>query len=194
MDRESFRTLRLLEALSAGDQVTQRELAGRLGVSVGLVNAFLKRLAKKGYMKVTTIPANRVRYLLTKEGFKEKTRLTYEYLQYSLGFYQSLKGVLGGVYRDLRAQGVEKVAFYLAGEVAELAYLHLTGTGLEFYGIFDPEPRGRRLLGHNVLPLDMAQEVHFDRIVIASLNETGERKRELLDAGIEEERIVTLEP
>lgn len=194
MDRESFRTLKLLEALSTEESPTQRELARRLNVSVGLVNSFLKRLAKKGYMKVTTIPANRVRYLLTKEGFREKSRLTYEYLHYSLEFYRRLKEMFGEVYRELEAQGVRRVAFYSPGEVADLAYLHLRGTGLEFSGIFGEGPDDQRFFGNRILPAASAEGTGYDRIIITVLEGAEQRKEELIRAGVEEEKIVILEP
>jgi DNA-binding MarR family transcriptional regulator len=41
---------------------SQRELSQRLNISVGLVNAFLKRLVNKGYFKVRTMPRNRLKY------------------------------------------------------------------------------------------------------------------------------------
>ena len=53
MDQDELRTLKLLEAVDASQPPTQRELARDLNISLGLVNAFIKRLAKKGYFKIT---------------------------------------------------------------------------------------------------------------------------------------------
>jgi DNA-binding MarR family transcriptional regulator len=194
MDKESFRTYKLMEALSSGDDLTQRDLSRRLNISVGLVNAFLKRLARKGYMKVTTIPANRVRYLLTKKGFKEKTRLTLEYLSFSLDFYRNLKGMLAEIYRGFGDEGVKRVAFYKTGEVAELAYLHLRVTDLSFAGIFEEEPGRMQFFSHGVLPLSEAGDAGFDRIIVTSLEEIDKRRMELIDAGVDPKKILTLEP
>ncbi|MGB5985839.1 MAG: winged helix-turn-helix transcriptional regulator, partial [Desulfobacterales bacterium] len=65
MDNLELRTLRLLEVLEGNQILSQRELARKLDVSLGLVNSFVRRLAQKGYFKITTIPQNRVRYILT---------------------------------------------------------------------------------------------------------------------------------
>jgi len=79
-------TLELLEAIEARSDVTQRHLADRLGVALGLANSYLKRCARKGLIKVHQAPANRYLYYLTPQGFAEKARLTGEYLTSSLDF------------------------------------------------------------------------------------------------------------
>ena len=76
----------LLNMLSAVDEdsgVTQRTLAGNLGIALGLANAYLKRAVKKGLIKVTQAPANRYAYYLTPKGFTEKSQLTAEYFSQS---------------------------------------------------------------------------------------------------------------
>ena len=91
MDTQELRTLRLLEEIESDQAPSQRDLSTRLNISLGLVNSFMKRLAQKGYFKITNIPKNRVRYILTPKGAAEKTRLTYEYIQYSFQFYKDAR-------------------------------------------------------------------------------------------------------
>ncbi|MBW2133565.1 MAG: winged helix-turn-helix transcriptional regulator [Deltaproteobacteria bacterium] len=76
MDHRDLRTLKLLEEIEHNHAPSQRDLAKKLNISLGLVNAFVKRLAHKGYFKISTIPKNRVMYILTPKGMAEKTRLT----------------------------------------------------------------------------------------------------------------------
>jgi DNA-binding MarR family transcriptional regulator len=83
MHPNNIRTLKLLEAIEADPGPSQRDLAQQLGVSLGLVNAFVRRLARKGYFKVRQVPKNRARYILTPRGALEKTHLTLEYIQFS---------------------------------------------------------------------------------------------------------------
>ena len=94
MDLQGQRDLLLLSELDRNGGATQRGLASKLGVALGLTNLYLKRLARKGYIKITTIPRNRIRYLLTPQGFAEKSRLTYQYMQYSLSYYRDMRGRL----------------------------------------------------------------------------------------------------
>jgi DNA-binding MarR family transcriptional regulator len=92
-------------------------LARDLNISLGLVNAFIKRLAKKGYFKITTIPKKRARYLLTPKGAVEKSRLTYEYIRYSVGFYREIREMLVSLFGRLEREGVERIAYMDAGKL-----------------------------------------------------------------------------
>ena len=83
MDSKNLKTLQLLEAIAADKPTSQRELSDVLQISLGLVNSFIKRLVKKGYCKVTTVPKNRVKYMLTPAGAMGNTRLTDEYISSS---------------------------------------------------------------------------------------------------------------
>ena len=68
--------LHILENIEKNPEITQADLAAQLGVAVGSVNWYLKRLVKKGYVKVTRMERRRLRYLITPQGIAEKTRLT----------------------------------------------------------------------------------------------------------------------
>jgi predicted transcriptional regulator len=81
----------LLAEVERDGAVTQRSLSTKLGVALGLTNLYLKRLAQRGYIKITTIPSHRVRYLLTPQGFAEKSRLAYLYMEYSLSHYRDMR-------------------------------------------------------------------------------------------------------
>jgi DNA-binding MarR family transcriptional regulator len=72
MDKENLHILRLMGEIDRNGNYTQRELSSRLNLSLGLVNTFLKRLVNKGYFKVKTMPANRVKYFLTPKGVARK--------------------------------------------------------------------------------------------------------------------------
>ena len=52
--------------------MTRRSLARELGIALGLANAYLKRCAKKGLIKIAQAPANRYAYYLTPQGFARK--------------------------------------------------------------------------------------------------------------------------
>jgi len=109
MDLQSRRDLQLLNELEKDGSVTQRTLAKTLGVALGLTNLYLKRLIKKGYIKVTTIPRNRIKYLLTPHGIAEKSRLTYEYIQYTLYYYREVRERLKQVLGSLSSAGSKRL-------------------------------------------------------------------------------------
>src|SRR5437868_9764612 len=83
--------LGLLESVERGGEQSQRRLASELGVALGLVNAYLKRCVSKGLVKVRSAPTRRYAYYLTPRGFAEKSRLTVEYLSYSLSLFRQAK-------------------------------------------------------------------------------------------------------
>lgn len=139
MERESQRDLEIVSTIAEGGLVTQRGLARKLGIALGLTNLYLKRLARKGYIKVTTIPPNRIKYLLTPKGILEKSRLTYEYMEYSLQLYRQARRALRESLVPLAQAGHRRVVLCGTGEAAELAYLTLRELGAGAGG-----SRGRR--------------------------------------------------
>src|SRR5437016_8459944 len=109
MDIQDQRDLQLLNEVEQNAAVTQRSLAKKLGVALGLTNLYLKRLARKGYIKITTIPRNRIKYLLTPRGMAEKSRLTFLYMQYSLSYYRDIRQRLKDVLSGLSSAGAKRV-------------------------------------------------------------------------------------
>jgi len=169
MDPKDIRTLKILEKVDNEIVPSQRDLARELNISLGLVNSFLKRLVKKGYFKARHIPKNRMRYYLTPQGASEKTRLTYEYIQYSYNFYKEARQKLRDLYSGLEKQGVSRIVFYGAGDLAEIAYLSLQETNIELVAVFDDEKIGKRFMRYTVVHPDRLTWLSFDRILITSM-------------------------
>src|SRR5438132_3372671 len=119
MDVESRRELTVLEAVEQDRHITQRNLAAKLGVALGLTNIYLKRLVRKGYVKCVNVQSNRLRYLLTPKGIAEKSRLTYEFMEYSLFLYGQVRGHLRKVLESAALGNRRRIAVYGTGEAAE---------------------------------------------------------------------------
>jgi DNA-binding MarR family transcriptional regulator len=192
MNLESQRDLAILKEIEATPQVTQRHLASKLGIALGLTNLYLKRLARKGYVKVTTIPRHRVKYLLTAKGFAEKTRLTYEYMEYSFTLFRHSRQFLREQFAALAEAGRKRVVFVGAGEAAELADLTLRELGLDLVAVADDAAAGTRFLNHGVIPLAAIPTLEFDHAVVTSFDQPAVLAENLRGLGIAEERILTL--
>lgn len=123
--------LGMLSAIERDSRVTQRGLAQELRVALGLTNAYLKRCAKKGYIKIRQVPLNRYAYYLTPRGFAEKSRLTAEYLSSSLDFFRQARRDAVSVFEKCRARGWTRVALYGAGDLAEIAVISAADAGIE---------------------------------------------------------------
>ena len=190
MDLEQHRDLKLLEAVHRDSHVTQRGLASQLGIALGLANIYLRRLMRKGYIKVANIQPNRISYLITPSGIAEKARLTYEFMDYSLHLYREVRQHLREVLQECAASG-RAVAIYGRGEAAELAYLSLKESGLEPVAIFDAEG-GHTFLGMHVQPIAEHVRVAYDLMIVASLDKEGQPVAELLRLGVPSEKLFPL--
>jgi len=142
MEKSRERDLEILTAVGEGRPLTQRALAERLGVALGLTNLYLKRLARKGLIKIIEFPSKpaarkRLRYVLTPKGLLEKTRLTYDYMAYSLDIYRRTRATLREALGHLDGHGLKRIALYRTGEAAELAYVTLKEFGLEPVAVFN---------------------------------------------------------
>jgi len=85
----------LLKILDSNPKLSQRELASRLGISLGKVNFCLKALVEKGSLKVNNFrnSDNKLAYayLLTPHGMDEKGHMTVTFLQYKMQEYDRLR-------------------------------------------------------------------------------------------------------
>lgn len=192
MDKEDLHILRLMGEIDRDGDHSQRELSRRLDLSLGLVNTFLKRLVNKGYFKVTTLPKNRLKYFLTPEGLARKSKLTVEYLRYSMNFYKDIKHLLLKTYQKMEDRKVRSVLFWGAGEVAELAYLYLQQTNIRLAGIIDDERQGRRFFDLQIERSQGVRQIEWDMIFVTRLEGIDEEIKRILESGIGQERIATL--
>jgi DNA-binding Lrp family transcriptional regulator len=190
MDIEARRDLKLLEAVEEDSRITQRNLASKLGIALGLTNIYLKRLVRKGYIKCVNVQSNRISYLITPRGITEKVRLTYEFMDYSLHLYGEVRQHLRGVLHECAATD-RRVAIFGCGEAAEIAYLSLKEFGLEPLAIFDVAG-GAEFLGMPVRSIAEHAEVPFDLIIIASLDGSGQQFDSLVKDGVPREKLFSL--
>ena len=198
MERQLQRDLELLAAIGEGQALSQRALAQRLGVALGLTNLLLKRLAKKGFIKMVEFPRKpaarkRLRYLLTPKGMQEKVRLSYDHAAYSLVLYRRARQTLRESLALLPQNGMKRVALCGTGEAAELAYLTLREAGLEPVGIFGPAPDGP-FLGLPVRPVSELAGEQVDAVVLATFERPDAEMAALARLGIPLDKMLALRP
>lgn len=161
-------TLGVLNAVEENNNLTQRRVASDLGVALGLVNSYLKRCIKKGFVKIRHAPANRYSYYLTPVGFSEKSRLTAEYLSSSFNFFRNARQECGRILTLCVALGYKKIVVVEASDLAEIIFLCAQDHGVEIIGVIDSELSDRLFLGIPVFS-DLAAVGQFDAIVVADL-------------------------
>jgi DNA-binding MarR family transcriptional regulator len=194
VEREALRDLEILAELARGGQVTQRRLAARLHIALGLTNLYLKRLARKGYIKIATIPRRRVCYLLTPKGVAQKTRLTYEYMDYSRGLYREARTALRQKLLPLVQRGRSDVVLCGTEEAAELAFLTLRELGLEITGVYGEDGQLASFLGFPVRRLGELTPAGTQLVIIARFTPARDIVARLRAQGFSPAQIVTLYP
>ena len=193
MDNQDLRTLKILEEIGKDKAPSQRYLAGKLNISLGLVNSFIKRLAQKGLFKIKNIPKNRVKYILTPKGAAEKTRLTYKYIQYSFQFYKSAREKLRILFYGLTENGNKKIVFYGAGDLAEIAYISLQEVPIELVAVVDNNKAGEIFMDFVITGSDYLSTIYFDKIIITSIDDTENILKSILKKGISRSKVAIIE-
>lgn len=189
VDSEGFRSLLLMDELEGGTPISQREIAGRLGVAVGLVNAYLKTLVNKGFVVVKAYPRNRYAYLLTPAGFVEKSRLACEQFTHYHKLFRLMRQDSLKLFLHLRQEGVREVAFCGLDEFTEVAYLSLCEARLGLVAMIDDDRAGEQFLGHSVVSLSEGVSAGGAPVVLTSLRQ-NERYRETLSRlGVGAEKV-----
>lgn len=105
----------LLEAIHANSpKVRQRDLAEIAGLSLGMTNAILKRLAEKGWITVRRINSRNIRYAVTPEGMDELVRRSYGYFKRTIKHVVRYRTTLEQFARQLSRDGYHTII--LVGE------------------------------------------------------------------------------
>ncbi len=143
--------LGLLSAVERDSELTQRSLSSELGIALGLANAYLKRCANKGLIKVRQAPLNRYAYYLTPRGFAEKSRLTAKYLSVSFDFFRDAKNQCAALLAGCARDGRRRIALVGGGELAEITVLSATDTPVEIVCVIDAEGGATSCAGRAVV-------------------------------------------
>jgi len=145
-------THKLLSVIETDEHVSQRSLAKSVGIALGLTNLILRRVIRKGWVRMVHIRPNRVRYLLTPTGIAEKARMSRDSLKYSIRLYTEARDrireqitMLAQQGRGVTANGNGhgRIVFFGAGELAEIGYVCLQETDLDLIGVVDNARRAR---------------------------------------------------
>ncbi|MRR17824.1 MAG: MarR family EPS-associated transcriptional regulator [Deltaproteobacteria bacterium] len=103
---ETGETLGLLRAIDANPQMTQRDLALHLGLSLGKINFLIRALIEKGFIKADNFKNSNHKvaylYLLTPSGIEEKARITYRFLKRKMAEYEKLEAEISQLKSEVK--------------------------------------------------------------------------------------------
>ena len=187
---ERMRDLQFLEEIERNPRISQRELSHKFGIALGVTNACIKSVARRGLIKLKGIPPRRIVYYLTPKGFAEKTNLTLRFFSYNIHHYAEMKKQISKKLLEMQNSGVKRVAFYGVSDEMEVAYVTLQGVNLDLVGIVDDDEKkqGKELFGYRIQRPEMISSLRPEVILITFLTD-GEKLFEGLKKRIDTKKI-----
>ena len=187
-EKEDTVTLEILRVIEDKKDLTQRHLASRLDVALGLANSYLKRCVHKGLVKISQAPANRYFYYLTPKGFAEKSRLTKEYLSSSFDFYRKASNSLNQVFTECKKNNKKNIVFCGISELTEIAYFRSSDFQVSITNILDLNTKKKSFL-HIPVANSLDELSDFDVCIVTSI-EDANHYFNYLSKNIEKEKIM----
>lgn len=169
-DEKPTIVLGVLNAVHKDSRLTQRSLARELGIALGITNTYLRRCVEKGYVKVRQVPPRRYLYYVTARGFREKSRLTAQYLSDSFTFFRQARSECEALLVRCAEAGWHNVVLAGAGELAEIHRLCAAEIDVRLVAIVDPSSGAPSCAGLSIVRdlADLAEEV--DAIIVTDLS------------------------
>ena len=191
---------RILEELDAGGDLSQRRLAARLGIALGLVNRLLRILIQQRWVYQDRGRERGVRYLVTADGAAARARMAREHLGHALVSYSAVRDRIREGLAACRSHPAgaatpsAALALYGTGEVAEIAFACAAELGVPLIGFIDDAPHEsylglpvRRASGE-LVSMSLNGRA-FDWLLVATLTEQDAARARLLDVGFPLERV-----
>jgi len=185
LDRHAYHKYTILQHVAQTPRATHRLIAGKLGVSVKLAHDLLTGLVKRGLLHVNKVHSRRWDYFLTPKGIAEKTRLVWEFFQFSTQFYREARRRSAEALRAASESGVRSIAFLGATELGEIASLGAQEWDLEIVDVFDDRRAGEKFLGMKVRAFAEVKDSDAERILVTAFNPAEPMARQYLPDGVE---------
>jgi len=177
---EEMRDFRFLEEIERNPKVSQRELSHKFGIALGVTNACIKRMARRGFIILKGIPPRNIAYYITPKGFAEKANLALTAFSLNIRHYAEIKKQFSKKLLEMQNSGVKRVAFYGLSDEMEVAYITLQGSQMKLVGIVDEEKNlGKNVFGYKVIGLSEVKRLKPDAILITSTGKNFVKQKEL---------------
>lgn len=127
--------LGLLQAVEEDASISQRGLAQRLGIALGLANGYLRWCAGKGLIKMHSLSAKKYAYVLTPQGFLEKSALLGRHIQDSFALFRKAREECQALIQEFESKGIKKIVLVGSGDLQDFAYMVGQESTLEFCAV-----------------------------------------------------------
>jgi len=187
---QEMRELSLLQELEKNPIISQRALSNKFGIALGVTNACLKRMGRRGWIRITSLNHHKIGYFLTPKGFAGKAKLTLHLISWTVQHYSTLKDIIGIRLLEMQNAGAERIVFYGVSDEMEIAYVTLQGLNLKLVGIVEDEDKINRkeVFGFELKDIREIEMLRPDAVLITSLANQAERTEKLANL-IDVERV-----
>ena len=189
LEGEAYRELRVLEEVELDSDLSQRRLADKIGVALGVANVLCKRLVQKGYVRATRHGMKRWVYILTPAGITRKIYLTIDYVDRFMSHYRRVKELVRSEMECVGVDDASHVAIYGTTELSELVYLALREIGVKRIDVFDRGTIASRFLGEDVRPIDSLVAGGYIKVIVSDWRDLDARCNELISMGVHANQI-----
>ncbi|HHT9138747.1 MAG TPA: winged helix-turn-helix transcriptional regulator [Candidatus Wunengus sp. YC60] len=152
-NQEEITQYNILQSIENGEQISQRQLSSQLGINVASINFALKKLTKRGFVKMLGANPRRMQYILTPKGIAEKTQIAYKFFDRNFHFYKAVRKDVEDKIGSIPFDEKKRVAIYGVTDLMEIAYLVIQDKELELVAIVDDETK-IRIFGYHVIGSD----------------------------------------
>ena len=161
IQRKELTDYNILKTIEGDSSVTQRALSSQMQINVASVNFALKRLIKKGFIRMVGINPRRIKYFVTPEGVREKTQLAYRFFGRNLHFYKEVRCDIEARIAKATNGKETEIAIYGVGGLAEITYSVVSLMKWQFLGFFleDSKDTNEGILSHEVQTLESLKEM-----------------------------------
>jgi hypothetical protein len=178
---QEMRELSLLQELEKNPIISQRALSNKFGIALGVTNACLKRMGRRGWIRITSLNHHKIGYFLTPKGFAGKAKLTLHLISWTVQHYSTLKDIIGIRLLEMQNAGAERIVFYGVSDEMEIAYVTLQGLNLKLIGIVEDEEKINRkeVFGFELKGVHQIETLKPDAVLITSFTGQDEKKEKL---------------
>ena len=161
IQRKELTDYNILKTIESDSTVSQRGLSSQMQINVASVNFALKRLIKRGFIRMVGVNPSRIRYHITPEGIRKKTQLAYRFFGRNFHFYREIRNDIESRIVKVTNRPDTKVAIYGVGELSEITYMVVSLMKCRFVGFFldGSKITNEEIFGHQVQKLESLKKM-----------------------------------
>jgi DNA-binding MarR family transcriptional regulator len=142
MSKLTEKEVAILNTISEQENISQRKISNNVDISVGMVNIFLKKLVKKGLIKIKkTSNKKSLKYILTTDGFSERFKYNMYYLKKNLQYFSNAKKTLLYKLTELADSGIREIYIHGTDDWSEIIYLTVKNFNFNLLGFVNGDTK-----------------------------------------------------